>query len=141
MSNLPQNVKEGTWSVAGDKLRITYSDGVESVLFEDTASISFQSIVPPDNSLQTKGFLVFAILMSALSLKVLVVNQDFLNGILIGIIAGAMYYFSTAKPLPPWDEVSIETVGGKVVKFRCAYGFGAATMERIEAAKRNWQNS
>jgi hypothetical protein len=131
-------VSEGTWSVAGDKLRITYLDGVESVLFEDTASISFQSRGPQSSFgknvlyIISAGFILY-------SIKLLFEGE--FGAFFFGMCMALGIAFPGISQPGPHGVVSIETVGGKVVMFQCAYGSGAETMELIEEAKRNWQNS
>ncbi|MHA2068794.1 MAG: hypothetical protein ACXABY_30910 [Candidatus Thorarchaeota archaeon] len=137
MSDFQEKVRKGTWSVAGDKLRITYSDGVESVLFEDTASVSFQSSGLEDILRKYVLYLcaVFSILMS---IKLFIEGD---SGVLIGILLGGAFWFAGTLQPGFHDVVSIETVGGKVLRFRSAHGSGAETMELIEEAKRNWLRS
>ena len=48
-TQIEEKVKRyGQWSVVGEKLRISYKDSEESVLFEDTASISYLKVSLPD---------------------------------------------------------------------------------------------
>jgi len=134
----PMDVRnDGTWSVQDEKLRISYQNGQESVLFEDTASISYKCL---DNSSPNPLYLGLGIFIGIIIMFATDV-EDFGIAIDIGcVILGA--WMAYQNPLGgKFDNVAIETRGGKIICFSVAPQQGQAIMEQIEAEKRKWEST
>ena len=130
----PMDVRnDGTWSVQDEKLRITYQNGQESVLFEDTASISYKCHSNPNPLYIGLGVFLGIIILVATEF------EDFGIAIDIGcIIIGA--WMAYQNPVA-FDNVAIETRGGKIICFSVGAQQGKGIMEQIEAEKRKWEST
>ena len=126
----------GQWSVKDEKLRITFKDSEESVLFEDTASISYLKISNPNPLYIIGGFILGCILGfgNIDSGEVGLVMFLLFGPIILGVILG----FSNKIK---FDNVAVETRGGKIIRFTVDPGDGKAAMEQIEEEKRKWEQS
>ena len=126
----------GQWSVKDEKLRITYNDSEESVLFEDTSSISYLMISNPNPLYFSLSLLIGfglsfgGILYGGIDVSFLVFF--FLCTTSIGLIL-------TYKNKIKFDNIAVETRGGKIIRFSVDYGKGKSIMEQIEEEKRKWE--
>ncbi len=126
----------GQWSVKDEKLRITYNDSEESVLFEDTSSISYLMISNPNPLYFILSFLIGfglsfgGILFGGIDVSFLIFF--FLCTASIGLIL-------TYKNKIKFDNIAVETRGGKIIRFSVDYGKGKSIMEQIEEEKRKWE--
>jgi len=114
-----------------DKLRVNYTNGTESVLFEDIASISYR--------LRSVAHPLYMIGGSLIGMTLLILSMFqgpsgllFYSGLIV-ILVGFIIAFS-AKLY--WEDVDIETTGGKIIYYSVDKGNGANQMEKIENAKR-----
>ena len=121
----------GQWSVQGEKLRITYKDSEESVLFEDTASISYLKISNP-NLLYIIGGIVIGCVLGFNNID----SDDgmylMIGPMILGFILALSYKIK-------FDNIAVETRGGKIIRFSVDSGDGKSIMEQIEEEKRKWE--
>ena len=125
---IPQQ-KIGTYNLNDGKIRINYESGTESVLFEDVSSLSWKACSRPNNVyylLMIPGFLCLGLMETSLPLA-------FGGCIAFFILA----YYMVAKNPIKWDDVVIETRGGKIISFSVDSNKGKEVMEKIEEDKRN----
>ena len=122
--------KDGTWSVNNDKVRITYKDSEESVLFEDTASISYIKCKKPNPGIIGLGVLV-TILIIVFSNDIDVLMWSWVPAAIGGV-------FAAMSPIK-FDNVAIETRGGKIIRFSVPADTGQQIMDQIEGEKRKWE--
>ena len=113
----------GSFSIDGNKLRVTNSSGLSSVLFEDISSISFKSISIPN--------IIFTIIGILLGLM-FVMNQAFGLGMLIILVGGILAFVYPNK----WEDVLIETRGGMLISYSVEVGEGIKQVNLIEDQKR-----
>jgi hypothetical protein len=126
---IQQNQKKiGTVSFIDNKVRINYSDGTDSVLFEDISSISYKTIKKP-NVLISIVCTFIGIIILALNFTNIINLILFMFIIVLGYIL--MFVFRTKH-----DNVIIETRGGKLLIFSVEFGMGKEQMENIESEKR-----
>ena len=125
MAKLP-----ATYSLEDNKLRVIYKSGVESVLFEDISSISFREVKEPR----------IALLLLCFVIGLVVIIQDFNNLLLGGIIMflGFILMFVITNN---YDNLIVETRGGKFIMFSVDHQTAKYEMEKIESAKRDWEES
>ena len=125
-----QNEKKfGTVSFIDKKVRINYNDGTDSVLFEDISSISYKTINQPN-------FLIY-LACTFLGLILMITNITNLSMLCFGIfivVVGMILMFVFQNK---FDNVIVETRGGKLLVYSVQYGMGKEQMEIIEAEKRN----
>jgi hypothetical protein len=104
-----------------------------SVLFEDTASISYVKVKYADNRYAFGGILLG-----------IVIGFGFVDAIPAGLyviliicplILGLILGYDKVR----FDCVNIETRGGKIISFAVSEGRGKDIMEQIEDAKRVWE--
>lgn len=132
-----ENIKRfGTYSILDNKIRISYNNGTDSVLFEDISSISFKTI-------SLANFLV-TITCSVLG-GIISFSGSFsgkpdigILGLLI-IIVGIILAFVFKNE---YDNIIIETRGGKLIVFTVDHGSGKKYIDKIEEDRRsNLQNN
>ena len=125
----------GQWSVKDEKLRITFKDSEESVLFEDTSSINYLKVENPNFLYMILGFVIGIILM---------VNSDTSDfAMMMGVFLipfGLSIIIAFGKKIK-YDNVAIETRGGKIIRFTVEAGKGKTIMEQIEEEKRKWEKN
>jgi len=130
--------RSGQWSVKDEKLRITFKDSEESVLFEDTSSISYLKASDP-NVLYMVGGMLLAFVLLFFCWPSLYGDIGLAMTISLGpIILGLILAFSNKIK---FDNVAIETRGGKIITFSVDAGQGKRIMEQIEDEKRKWEQS
>ena len=125
----------GQWSVKEEKLRIIFKDSEESVLFEDTSSISYLKIESPNILLIILGSIVGFILMFTTDML------DFTTMMIAFFIPWAIGMVMAFAMKIKYDNVAIETRGGKIIRFSVETGKGKSIMEQIEDEKRKWEIS
>ena len=127
---IQQNQKKfGTVSFIDNKVRINYNDGTDSVLFEDISSISYKSINQP-NVLISLAFTFLGIIIMFANIDNLSILYLSIFIILVGMIL--MFVFRIK-----FDNVIVETRGGKLLVYSVESGMGREQMEKIETEKRN----
>lgn len=126
--------KFGSYSISDNKIRVKYSNGLESVLFEDISSVSYLEIKIPDFKISLLfTFIAFIFIIIGASLS----NVSILFFSVLIIITGFVLMFANKKK---WDNVIIETRGGKEIIYSVEHGKGEREMERIEQDRRNQPN-
>jgi membrane-bound ClpP family serine protease len=127
---IQQNQKKfGTVSFIDNKVRINYNDGTDSVLFEDISSISYKSINQP-NFLISLAFTFLGIIIMFANIG----NLSMLYLSIFIIVIGIILMF--VLPIK-FDNVIVETRGGKLLVYSVESGRGKEQMETIETEKRN----
>jgi len=121
----------GSYSVDGNKFRVTNLLGMNSVLFEDISSISFIKCSRPNWKYLIYSFLVlffFGILEGLFKNDGVIIGLGFL------IFSGIMFYI-LIKPIR-WENVIIETRGGMKLVYSVEVGEGLTHVDNIEKEKR-----
>jgi hypothetical protein len=127
---IQQNQKRfGTPTFIDNKVRVHYSDGVESVLFEDISSISYKSINTPNPLMGLIGGLLGGLFL----MLPIFTDMNFALSFLLGIatIIGSLFLLRIK-----FDNVIVETRGGKLLIYSVEFGRGKEQMENIESEKR-----
>ena len=117
------------------KMSVTTTTGQHSILFEDIASTSYTKVTgEPEMKIKNQTALIIGVI--AFILGVVLSDQGELGGILIvgGIIA---LFFGYGKEKKIWDDVTVETRGGKTVTYSVDLGLGKVHMDAIEEARRS----
>ncbi len=129
----------GQWSVKDEKLRITYKNSEESVLFEDTASISYLKVNKPRWIFSVIGaFVGFGLMLVGLFGSQDVDLSTNMMALFIPYIIGTVFSLVMKNK---YDNVAVETRGGKIIRFSVKENTGKSIMEQIEEEKRNWEIS
>lgn len=127
--NLQNQKRFGTPTFIDNKVRVNYGDGVESVLFEDISSLSYKSINQPNPLIGLLMGLIGGLFFF------LPMFTDMNTGLCIilgiGVIALSFFLFRIQ-----FDNVIVETRGGKLLVFSVEFGKGQNQMEMIEEEKR-----
>ena len=117
------------------KMSVTTTTGQHSILFEDIASTSYTKVTgEPEMKIKNQTALIIGVI--AFILGVVLSDQGELGGILIvgGIIA---LFFGYGQEKKIWDDVTVETRGGKTVTYSVDLGLGKVHMDAIEEARRS----
>ena len=125
--------RDGQWSIQGEKIRVVYADGTDSVLLEDISSVSFKLCHRPNVS----GRTIILGLVGAVTF--FPVMAEILHPVFLGLLLTPLISMYLDKPIE-WDSVGIETRGGKIISYSIEKGKGASEIDRIEAAKRDWES-
>ena len=123
----------GQFSVKDEKLRITFKDSEESVLFEDTSSINYLKVENPNFLYMFLGFVIGIILMVNSG------TSDFAMMMGVFLIPFGISILIALGNKIKYDNVAIETRGGKIIRFTVEAGKGKTIMEQIEEEKRKWE--
>jgi hypothetical protein len=127
-----ENIKRfGTYSIVDNKIRISYNNGTDSVLFEDISSISFKSISIVNLLLSISCSVLGGIISFSGSFSGK--TEIGILGILI-IIIGLILGFVFKNE---YDNIIIETRGGKLIVFTVDHGSGKKYIDKIEEDRRN----
>jgi hypothetical protein len=132
MNQPPQPIKRnpGKFSFEDNKLRISNLDGISSVLFEDISSISFKS-----NSMNDLKWVLIGFVISIL-FTILGSSNDSIPLILFGMVVGIGFMIYSFFNKIKWDDVTVETRGGKLLSYSVDFGQGENQVEEIEKLKR-----
>ena len=117
------------------KMSVTTRTGQHSILFEDIASTSYTKVTgEPEMKIKNQTALIIGVI--AFILGIVLSDQGELGGILIvgGIIA---LFFGYGQEKKIWDDVTVETRGGKTVTYSVDLGQGKVDMDAIEEARRS----
>lgn len=120
----------GKFSFEDNKLRISSLDGISSVLFEDISSITYNRVSLPNMKWILYGFVVviIGVFISLVSGSGVLFGVSFLIG------GGLMIYTFFDKI--DFDNISVETRGGKLLSYSVDCGQGENQVEEIEKLKR-----
>lgn len=136
MSEKKEGPKRNDGSYALDmenkKISITTSTGHHSVLFEDIASTSYNLKEGDPSAKLTKPPVLWGAL-AAFLLGFAIGGEVGPILILGGIIA---IFFAFTNKKEQWEDVTIETRGGKRVPYSVDLGQGKIDMDAIEEARR-----
>tara|TARA_B100000795_G_C22483725_1_gene317626 strand:+ start:43 stop:465 length:423 start_codon:yes stop_codon:yes gene_type:complete len=118
------------------KMSVTTSSGQHSVLFEDIASTSYNMIEGVSKREITNKNLFWGGIAAAILGPVFASLLGALSAIMFfgGIIA---VFLSSKNVKKTWDNVTVETRGGKTVCYSVDSGQGKVDMDAIEDARRN----
>jgi len=137
MSKKINKKNPGNVSFQENKLRIEFKDATESILYEDISSMSNNKVSVPNMIYSGLGFL-FLVVMWIIGLNFFSPDSAtasvFIYIGLAGLIAG---FIISAIKQKKWDDVVVETRGGKEVRFSVPEGKGIETVDSIENEKRN----
>ena len=123
MSKSANTRRYGKVSFTDNKVRVTYKTGLESVLFEDISSISWNTRSLPNPYILLIG--------SVIGVVVMFFDELFLGASIV-LVSSILMFFIHIK----WDDIEIETKGGKLVTYAVDKGKGAGQMNLIEKKKR-----
>jgi hypothetical protein len=132
MNQPPQPIKRnpGKFSFEDNKLRISNLEGISSVLFEDISSISFKS-----NSINNLKWVLIGFLISIV-LSILGGYNGSIPTIIFGMIIMIGFVIYSYMDKIKWDDVTVETRGGKLLSYSVDHGQGENQVEEIEKLKR-----
>jgi hypothetical protein len=132
MNQPPQPIKRnpGKFSFEDNKLRISNLDGISSVLFEDISSISYKS-----NSMNNLKWVFIGFFISMFFTVFGGYNHNF-SAILLGMIVLIGFTIYSFMDKIKWDDVTVETRGGKLLSYSVDFGQGENQVEEIEKLKR-----
>lgn len=128
---------DGSYSLdmENKKMSVTTQTGEHSVLFEDIASTSY-NVVKGEPELKLKNKTVLYIGLAAVFLGIVFAEEmESLAGFLL-IGGGISIFMAYKKEEKEWEDVTIETRGGKRVKYSVDLGQGKVDMDAIEEARR-----
>jgi len=129
-TNTPQDAKKlGNYSISNNKLQVNYQDGIESVLFEEIASISNKAINNP--------IVIFPLVCYFLGLIIIFINLSNTSMILLGIfiiILGMVLIFVARKK---WDNIIILTHTGNEIVFSVEFGKGDEIVKKLSSNLQN----
>ena len=132
MNQPPQPPKRnpGKFSFEDNKLRISNLEGTSSVLFEDISSISFKS-----NSMNNLKWVFIGFIISMFFI-ILGGYNDSIPTIVFGMIVFIGFIIYSFMDKIRWDDVTVETRGGKLLSYSVDFGHGENQVEEIEKLKR-----
>ena len=133
---------DGSYALDMDnkKISVTLSNGQHSILFEDIASTSFQTFSyqrtrKAKQSAKTNIILFFSVFGGVLLMFWLDPWWIGLLVLIIGSIASGVK--ADTEETVAWDNVTIETQGGKQITYSVKKGQGKADIDAIEEARRS----
>ena len=116
-------------------MSVSTSTGQHSILFEDIASTSYSKVTgDPEWKVKNQTALIVGII--ALVLGLVLADQEGVGTFLI-VGSGIALYFGFGKEDKTWDNVTVETRGGKTVTYSVDLGQGKVDMDAIEEARRS----
>ena len=131
----PQPIrKSGSVSFTDDKIRVSYAGatgGQQSVLFEDVSSIEVKTQKIPNLLL-----ICVIIGISFFIGTILMFNDSIELGGGLMVVGAIIAYIIGSQNTINWDDVIIETRGGKLIEYSVNEGEGGEQMQLIEDAKR-----
>lgn len=130
LNELPKR-NPGSFSISDDKLRIQNKDGQSSVLFEDISSITWEKKSIPNLMFVIAGTIMF-FLGPFFFISVIEGDSAYLVPVLLGI--GIAIYGYLNKII--WEDVIVETRGGKLLSYSVDQGMGQKDVDQIESNKR-----
>ena len=133
---------DGSYAIENDnKVRLEIGGDSHSVLFEDIASISVIKVENPPVPNYWMG-LIACIIIFVITLFIQSSTDDALTTGAIGFFLGAIGFLVVAflfkSNAEAWDNVVIETRGGKKIFYSVDLGMGRNDMDIIEAEKRKY---
>jgi hypothetical protein len=120
----------GKFSFEDNKLRISSLDGISSVLFEDISSITYNKVSIPN----MKWFLIGFITIVMGTFFSLIIQSGVLLGLILLVGIGMVIY--TFYDKIEFDNILVETRGGKLINYTVELGQGENQVEEIENLKR-----
>jgi hypothetical protein len=120
----------GKFSFEDNKLRISSLDGISSVLFEDISSITYNKVSIPN----MKWFLIGFITIVMGTFFSLIIQSGVLLGLILLVGFGMVIY--TFYDKIEFDNILVETRGGKLINYTVELGEGENQVEEIEKLKR-----
>ena len=120
----------GSFSISDNKLRIQNSMGQSSVLFEDISSITWERKSTPNLLLIILG----AIVMFTL---VFIENEGKWVVFFLGIGIAVYGYINQIS----WEDVIVETRGGKLLIYSTELNQAQGEVDRIEKARRGYNEN
>tara|TARA_Y100000813_G_scaffold26364_1_gene16802 strand:+ start:409 stop:831 length:423 start_codon:yes stop_codon:yes gene_type:complete len=133
--NLTRNDGSYALDTENNKMSVTTSTGQHSILFEDIASTSYSTVTgKPEWKMKNKKALIIGII--AIVLGGMLGEEGAISGFLV--LGGAIaLYFGFGREEKTWDNVTVETRGGKTVTYSVDLGQGKVDMDAIEEARRS----
>ena len=133
MQNLQHETKkqDGSYEFIDNKLRIKHGNGVDSVLFEDISSISYKEV----SLLNNKASLICTFIGCILFVYGILVSTNMIVFYLgfVTIVIGFVLMFVLKTY---FDNVIIETRGGKFLFYSVEHEKGSDQMDAIENERR-----
>jgi hypothetical protein len=126
-------------TIDGNKLRIKTVSGQESVLFEDIASLGYKRVAIEEYP----STYLLGILCLILGMAGMMFGWIFISGIvslILGLAFVILSVYLMKKTLFYFDQISVETRGGKIIHYGVNDTHGQSEIDRIEDAKRNGIN-
>ena len=117
------------------KIKVTTSNGQDSVLFEDIASIGWTR----EKVISNPNIGVGAIIVVAGPILGFFIgkNTSAETGGIIAFVGVLIGFFMMVKPKTDFfDKISVETKGGKIISFDVLDGTASKQVDKIEDAKR-----
>lgn len=115
-----------TYNFLDDKIRVEYKDGLDSILFEDISSISTIKVK------KKQWIFILLGIIGGIFINLLFNTEDGKYGS-ISIIIGLVLFFILKKE---YDNVIIESKGGKLMVFTVGKDEGKSVVDEIEDNKR-----
>jgi membrane-bound ClpP family serine protease len=125
-----------TCIIDGNKIRIQTDAGQDSVLFEDIASLGFKRVAIGEYP----STYILGIICLIIGLSGMMFGWIFMNGIaslILGLAVVILGNYLMKQTYFYFDQISVETRGGKIILYGVNDTFGQSEIDRIEEAKRN----
>ena len=111
--------KFGSYEIKDDILKIKSLNSEDRILFNDISSINNMVIKKPN-------FLFLSLSLLSIIFPLII------HKILLATISIVLCFIFKIK----WDQISVESSGGKIIKLNVKKGLGSAIAEKIENYKR-----
>jgi hypothetical protein len=125
-----------TCNIDGNKIRIQTDSGQESVLFEDIASLGYKRVAIGEYP----STYLLGIICLIIGYAGMFFGWIFMNGIvslILGLAVVILGYYLMKQTYFYFDQISVETRGGKIILYGVNETLGQSEINRIEEAKRN----